>query len=436
MAATSAILRPSGNTTRGVLSVQPSQPALEPTELGGLVLTSAHRKLLTEIVDSLIHGTQFLALTGAPGVSKVTMAAAIYEELANRSVLVRRVGGCCGTGIHLRIIMSQFLGKPETEVDADDVERLFYAMTKRETPNERLVLIINDAERLLPDALAYLRLLVSVALERMPQIVFIGDPSFWDPAGQVSEAGFSGLITARFVLEPLNPTQTCEAAEEQLTSALRLDAIATERGRTQLTTALVGVAVARPESWAVGPANGMGSRLELSSEPTTIALAHAVPASVPEPNPRRPDRSAARIATAAAVVIGSIGAATYWLAPPAVDRTWTERRTPVGHRDGAEAASATSRDATIQIRLPFSSAALQSQFVAPDFDSASAFSIITFVPTPAILRSPMHAPHIHRGADTPISKEGTARLQERPDDYVSPSSKGIWLFPPYANGGG
>jgi hypothetical protein len=66
-------------------------------------------------------------------------------------VLVRRIDGCHGTGIHLRTIMSQFLGKPEADVDADDAEQLFDAMTEREWPNERLVLIIDDAERLGPE---------------------------------------------------------------------------------------------------------------------------------------------------------------------------------------------------------------------------------------------------------------------------------------------
>ena len=168
---------------------------LEPDRL---VLVSAHRELLDEIIDSLMQGTQFLALTGTPRVGKPTMAAAIHEELNKRSVPVRRVDGCRGTGIHLRTIMSQVLGKSEADVDADDTERLFYALTERETPNERRALIIDDAERLLPDALAYLRLLVSVAQERMPQIVFIGDPSFWDFADKLTEAGFKDLITARF----------------------------------------------------------------------------------------------------------------------------------------------------------------------------------------------------------------------------------------------
>src|SRR5262249_20655151 len=110
----------------GLLSSQSNQlyPA-EPVEPDGFLLVSAHRKLLTEIIDSLMQGTRFLALTGGPGVGKTTMAATIHDELNRRRVLVGRVDDRCGTGIHLRTIMSQFFGKPEAEIDADDVEHLF-----------------------------------------------------------------------------------------------------------------------------------------------------------------------------------------------------------------------------------------------------------------------------------------------------------------------
>ena len=373
----------------------------------------AHRKLLDEIVDSLMEGTQFLALTGTPGVGKTTMAAAIHEELNKHSVLVRRVDGCRGTGIHLRTIMSQFLDKPEADVGADDVERLFYVMTERETPDERLALIIDDAERLLPDALAYLRLLVSVALERMPQIVFIGAPSFWDIAGQLTEAGFKDLITARFVLEPLNSTETFEATE-QVISALchtprpvldqgALDAIATERDQTQMTAAVIDAAAARLAGGTASPvADGLVPRLELGIKAaTTPALARDVPTLVPELITLRPDRSVARITSAAAALVGAIGVATYWLAPFGIDRIWTEGRAAVGHPDGTEAASPVSPDATIQVRLPFSASALQAQSDAPDFDSESAFPISTLVPTPRSINTSVLGPKICPGADRP-----------------------------------
>ena len=119
---------------------------------------------------------------------------AIREELSKRSVSVRWVEGGGGSGIHLRTIMFQVLGEPQADLDNGDIERLFDAVTEREAPIQRLVLIVDDAERLLPDAIGYLRLLASVAMERMPQIIFIGDFSFWDIADQAAQAGFENLM--------------------------------------------------------------------------------------------------------------------------------------------------------------------------------------------------------------------------------------------------
>ena len=426
-------LYPGPNVTAargGRLSVQPNQPSIPgPTELGRLVLVSTRRKLLAEIIDSLMQGTQFLALTGAPGAGKTTMAAAIHEELNRHSVLVRRIDGCRGTGIHLRTIMSQFLDKPEADVGADDVERLFYVMTERETPDERLALIIDDAERLLPDALAYLRLLVSVALERMPQIVFIGAPSFWDIADQLTEAGFKDLITARFVLEP--PRHTPRPVLDQGA----LDAMAPERDRTQVTSAVVDAAAARlADGTANSVADGLVPRLDLGIKAaTTPALALTL---VPELSTLRPDRSVARITSAAAVFVGAIGVATYWLAPFGIDGIGTAGRAAGGHRDGAAATSPLSPEATLQVRLPSSASALQAQSDAPDFDSGSAFPISTLVPGAESIKTPVLGPKLHPAADRPVARAGTVRSQERPGDYVSSPSKGIWLFPPNVNGGG
>ena len=103
-------------------------------------------------------------------------------------------------------------------------------------------------------------------------------------------------------------------------------------------------------------------------------------------------------------LVGAIGAATYWLAPFGIDRIWTEGRAAVGHPDGAEAAAPVSPGATIQVRLPFSASALQAQSDAPDFDSASAFPVITFVPTPGIINRPCSVPD-SPGADSPIAEQ-------------------------------
>ena len=61
------------------LEGQPASPQL--TDLGRFVLAGARSRLFAEIVDSLVQGTQFIALTGVRGVGKTMMAVAVREEL-------------------------------------------------------------------------------------------------------------------------------------------------------------------------------------------------------------------------------------------------------------------------------------------------------------------------------------------------------------------
>jgi type II secretory pathway predicted ATPase ExeA len=198
---------------------RPSIPAMptsspHPTSDPQLVVSARHG-LIAEIVHSLMQGTRFVALTGPPGVGKSDMATAIQEELARRAVRVLRVDSGEGSSIRLSTITAQLLGKLEgdADLDGDDIEWLFDAMTEREPPGERQAVVIDDAELLHADVLRYLRLISSVAMERMPQIVFIGDPSFWDMADRPPDS-FKDLITARWELDPLTPDETRPATEQ------------------------------------------------------------------------------------------------------------------------------------------------------------------------------------------------------------------------------
>jgi hypothetical protein len=70
------------------------QPALPGSiDLGHVALVGARRELLGKIVDNLVRGAQFVAVTGEPGAEKTVIAAEIREELSKRSVSVRSVDG-------------------------------------------------------------------------------------------------------------------------------------------------------------------------------------------------------------------------------------------------------------------------------------------------------------------------------------------------------
>jgi type II secretory pathway predicted ATPase ExeA len=262
-----------------------------------VVLATTRRGLLDEIVNSLMRGTQFVALTGVRGAGKTAMAAAVCQELSSRSVGVRCVDGG-GGGIPLRAIMSRVLGKSESDIGAEDIERLFDAMTDRETGDEKLVLIIDDAERLLPDAIGYLRLLASVTMQRMPQIVFIGEPSFWDIA--IGTAGFTELIMARFELPQPSQQEKRLAAEQNLSALGPEVAQSAVKHRSSVVALLVSLVA----SIRAMTANRHGSR------------ASAVPH--PLLNLWR-DRRIMRTAGAVAVLVGVVGVPSFRPAPPSAD---------------------------------------------------------------------------------------------------------------------
>jgi type II secretory pathway predicted ATPase ExeA len=365
---------------RGRPSIRAMQfpTAYATSDLARLVVSARHG-LLAEIVNSLMQGAQFIAVTGAPRVRKTFMAAAIHEELVRRGLRVLRVARGRNRSIRLSTIIAQLHDKPETNVGADDIEWLFDVFTERRVPDERLAVIIDDAELLHSDVLRYLRLLSSLAMERMPQFVFVGAPSFWDTGDQPARADFNDLITARWQLEPLGMDVTRTLAERLVSApshtnglvfdegaldavAQRSDgqigrlvallaevvAISGEWHQSDVTAAVIDAAAGRLGGWVaarLGEADHRVAQLEGEAEVTKQGSMLANAASEPQAakvSIRTPCGSGAAVnrprrvisislLAGAAVVVGAIVAATFWWEPLGADHMWAQARTALGH---------------------------------------------------------------------------------------------------------
>ena len=182
------------------------------------IVVSRH-EVLARLVDALMRGASFLALTGLPGVGKTTMATAVQELLAARAVAALRIGRGNNGAIRLRTLAAQLLGKPEDAVDDGDAERLFDIMTTHGSSDRRLVIIVDDAQLVHTEVLAYLRLLIGLGIEPVPQFLFVGNSSFWRRAAEAAHANVRDLITDWVDLEPLTPAESREFAELLLRSA-------------------------------------------------------------------------------------------------------------------------------------------------------------------------------------------------------------------------
>jgi len=192
-------------------------------------IVALRHEVLTTLVDALMRGASFLPLTGLPGVGKTTVAAAVQDLLAVHSVPALHIGRGESGAIRLRTLTAQLLGKSEDAVDDVDAERLFDIMTGCGSSGRRLVIIVDDAHLVHTEVLAYLRLLMSIGLEPVPQFLFVGDPSFWRRAAEAAHANVRDLITDWVHLEPLTAVESREFAELVLGSAVLADGALLDR---------------------------------------------------------------------------------------------------------------------------------------------------------------------------------------------------------------
>jgi|SRR5580704_2333814 type II secretory pathway predicted ATPase ExeA len=118
-------------------------------------IVRARYELLGQLVERVLQGERFLALSGARGTGKT----AIHDQLLSRSVTVSRIERGESDSIGSRSIICQLLHKPEAAFQPDDVETLFDTLLARGDPSQRHAIIIDDAELLRPDARQYLRLI-------------------------------------------------------------------------------------------------------------------------------------------------------------------------------------------------------------------------------------------------------------------------------------
>src|ERR1700689_1226541 len=70
-------------------------------------------EIIAALVDAVMQGKAYVALTGSAGSGKTMAAAAIRDELVGRSVQVRSVARGQADRLRLRDIAAQLLGRPK-----------------------------------------------------------------------------------------------------------------------------------------------------------------------------------------------------------------------------------------------------------------------------------------------------------------------------------
>jgi len=177
-------------------------------------LSSRHRDALAHLLYGIGKGGSggFVQLTGEVGTGKTTLCRCMLEQIPEGTRIALLLNPLV-TGRELLAAISE-----ELEIDISGsgdstrllVDRLNRYLLDAHARGERVVVVIDEAQALSPEALEQVRLLTNLetAKEKLLQIVLLGQPELRELLQRRNLRQLAQRVTARYHLSPLGPKDT------------------------------------------------------------------------------------------------------------------------------------------------------------------------------------------------------------------------------------
>jgi general secretion pathway protein A len=183
-----------------------------------LYLADSHREALAHLLYGIEQGEGFIAITGEVGTGKTTLCRTLLQRI-EPGTEVAFIFNPQLSALELLQAISAELGletgdRTRREL-TDQLNR--FLLTKRQE-DHRVLLIIDEAQNLAPDALEQVRLLSNLETntEKLIQIILIGQPELDALLEQPSLRQLCQRIGVRWRLAPLSPGETREYIRHRL----------------------------------------------------------------------------------------------------------------------------------------------------------------------------------------------------------------------------
>ncbi len=177
-------------------------------------LSQRHRDALAHLLYGIGQGGSggFVQLTGEVGTGKTTLCRCLLEQVPEGARIALLLNPLV-TPRELLAAISEELGIDisgsidSTRLLVDGLNRYLLEAHQR---GERVVVVIDEAQNLSPEALEQVRLLTNLetSKEKLLQIVLLGQPELRELLQRRSLRQLAQRITARFHLSPLGPKDT------------------------------------------------------------------------------------------------------------------------------------------------------------------------------------------------------------------------------------
>lgn len=177
-------------------------------------LSPAHRDALAHLLHGVGQGGSggFVQLTGEVGTGKTTMCRCLLEQLPEKTQVALILNPLVTPREMLATICEELGVDPGGIADSSKglVDALNAYLLKRHAEGWRVVVVIDEAQNLSPDALEQVRLLTNLetAKHKLLQMVLLGQPELRDLLQRRDLRQLAQRITARYHLAPLDAAET------------------------------------------------------------------------------------------------------------------------------------------------------------------------------------------------------------------------------------
>ncbi len=177
-------------------------------------LSAAHRDALAHLLYGVGQGgsSGFVQLTGEVGTGKTTLCRCLLEQVPD-DCQVALVLNPLMTPRELLATICEELGLDVAAVSDSNkamVDRLNAYLLEQHARGRRVVVVIDEAQNLSPEALEQVRLLTNLetAKDKLLQMVLLGQPELRQLLQRQNLRQLAQRITARYHLAPLNEEET------------------------------------------------------------------------------------------------------------------------------------------------------------------------------------------------------------------------------------
>ncbi|WP_413111179.1 AAA family ATPase [Thaumasiovibrio sp. DFM-14] len=209
-----------------------------------LFLSERHREALNHMLSGLGDGGGFALLTGEVGTGKTTVLRALIARLEESTEVAILMNPSLSALELLASICDEFQLTYPTDPSLKQLTDALYEKLKRnDAAGRQTVLIIDEAQHLMPDVLEQLRLLTNLETDsrKLLKVVLIGQPELQRLLQQDNLRQLAQRITSRYHLLPLTEAEVTHYIQYRLQTVGCLNDVFNPKAMTVVAKRTLGI---------------------------------------------------------------------------------------------------------------------------------------------------------------------------------------------------